>query len=129
LPGSEGKAPVSITNASGRTLTVRLEASSPDVRVRQAQTTVRLRPGENILSVPVILGTAPSGRLRVAVTAGGYRIAAATATVRASYQDRVVLLVTVLLILAGLLFYIRRHIATLRARNGSLELEDDENEI
>ena len=111
LPGSEGKAPVSITNASGRTLTVVLEASSNGLRVRQARTTVHLKPGENVLSIPVALGTAPSGRLTVTVTAGGFRIATSTATVRASYQDRIVLMVTVVLILVGLLFYIRRRIA------------------
>jgi hypothetical protein len=110
LPGSEGKAPVSITNGSGRTLVVDLEAASTDVRVLQSHTTVHLRPGENILSVPVSLGTATSGRLRYAVTAGGFRIATATATVSASYQDRIVLLATVFLVLAGVLFYIRRKV-------------------
>jgi len=123
LPGSEGKAPVSITNGSGRTLVVDLEATSADVRVLQPHTTVHLRPGENVLSVPVSLGTAASGRLRYAVTAGGFRIATATATVSASYQDRIVLLATVLLVLAGLLFYIRRTVlrgATQRSRaNGT----------
>jgi len=111
LPGSEGKAPVSITNDSGRALVVDLEATSSDVRVLQPHTTVHLRPGENILSVPVSLGTASSGRLRFAVTAGGFRIATETAAVSASYQDRIVLLATVLIVLAGLLFYIRRKVA------------------
>jgi len=120
LPGSEGKAPVSITNGSGRTLVVDLEATSSDVRVLQPHTTVHLRPGENILSVPVSLGTASSGRLRFAVTAGGFRIATETAAVSASYQDRIVLLATVLLVLSGLLFYIRRKVArgTRQRRSG-----------
>lgn len=123
LPGSEGKAPVSIMNASGRTLTVTLVAESSDVKVRRTRTSVRLRPGENVLSVPVALGTAPAGRVRFAVTAGGFRIASATATVRASYQDRIVLLATVLLILAALLFYIRRRMT--RGRTSVAESGSD----
>jgi uncharacterized protein YfaS (alpha-2-macroglobulin family) len=128
LPGSEGKAPVSILNASGRTLTVHLDTTSDDVRVQRARTPVRLRPGENVLSVPVSLGTATSGHLRFAVTAGAFEIATATATVTASYQDRIVLLATVLAILAGLLFYIRRHLnrgPRSRAGDGGLEEDPD----
>jgi hypothetical protein len=126
LPGSEGKAPVSILNASGRTLTVDLDTTSDDVRVQRARTPVRLRPGENVLSVPVSLGTATSGHLRFAVTAGAFEIATATATVTASYQDRIVLLATVLAILAGLLFYIRRHLNRgPRSRAGDGDLEED----
>jgi hypothetical protein len=109
LPGSEGKVPVSIINSSGRTLTVDLEANSSDVRVQQTSTRVSLRPGENVESVTVSLGTATSGKVQIAVAAGGYRIAAATVTVTASYQDRIVLLVAVLVILGGLLLYVRRH--------------------
>ena len=121
LPGSEGKAPVSILNASGRSLVVELEATSSDVRVLRPHTTVNLRPGENVLSVPVSLGTSASGRLRFEVTAGGFRIATETAAVSASYQDRIVLLSTVLLVLAGLLFYIRRHVARGRTQRSGLE--------
>jgi hypothetical protein len=110
LPGSEGKVPVSVTNSSGRTLSVVLEASSSELRVRKPRTTVRLKPGENVLSVPVVMGTASTGRLTIRVTAGGYEIAGSTAAVRASYQDRIVLLITVVLVLLVLLFYIRRRI-------------------
>lgn len=125
LPGSEGRAPVSITNASDRNLTVVLEASSDQLRVRKARTAVRLKPGENVLSVPVALGAEPSGRLTVSVTAGGYRIATSTATVRASYQDRIVLLITAVLILVGLLFYIRRRMeAAAAGRSGASDDQD-----
>jgi hypothetical protein len=118
LPGSEGKVPVSIINSSGRTLTVDLEANSSDVRVQRASTGVSLRPGENVESVTVSLGTATSGKVQVAVAAGGYRIETATVTVTASYQDRIVLLAAVLVILGGLLLYVRRHFGR-GARRGS----------
>ncbi len=109
LPGSEGKVPVSIINSSGRTLVVDLQATSSDVRVQRASVSVDLRPGENVESVPVSLGTSTSGVVQVAVAAGGYRIETAAVTVTASYQDRIVLLAAVLVILAALLLYVRRH--------------------
>ena len=123
LPGSDGKAPVSIQNSSGRNLTVELATTSDDVKIQRARTTVHLKPGENVLSVPVSLGTATKGRVRFAVTAGGFALATADATVTASYQDRIVLLAGAFLVLAGLLVYIRRRMS--RAGDDDLEDEDD----
>lgn len=125
LSGSEGNVPVSVTNSSDRALTIVLEASSDILRVRKARTTVRLKPGENILSVPVELGTEASGKLKVSVTAGPYQIASSTAVVRASYQDRIVMLITVVLILVGLLFYIRRRMARASSGRASRSAGDD----
>lgn len=125
LSGSDGSVPVSVTNSSGRALDVVLEASSNEVRVRKARTAVRLEPGETILTVPVALGTEPSGRLKVAVTAGPFQIATSTAMVRASYQDRIVMLATVVLILVGLLFYIRRRMALASGARSSTSGSDD----
>jgi hypothetical protein len=102
---------VSITNGSGRALVVELVGSSPEIRMLVPRTKVHLRPGENVLSIPVSLGTSSSGRIRFSVEAGGYRFASATTTVAASYQDRIVLLAAAVLILAGLLLFIRRRVA------------------
>jgi hypothetical protein len=110
LPGSEGRIPVSVVNGSNRTLHVVLQARSTEMRVRNQRISARLEPGENILSVPVALGTSASAKLDLTVTAGGLALASATATVSASYQDRIVLLAAAILVLLVLLFVIRRRI-------------------
>lgn len=111
LPGSSGKVPVSVVNDSDRVVTIVLDAISQQMKVRDQHITARLEPGENILSVPVALGTATSGRLDLTVRAGDLDLARATTTVKASYLDRIALLATVVLVLVGLLFYIRRKMA------------------
>lgn len=108
LPGSDGRVPVSLVNGSDRVLTVTLTARSDTMRVRTQHLTATLQPGENIRAISVGLGTATSGQLRLAVDAGSLRIASRTATVSASYLDRIVLLCAVVLVLIGLLVYIRR---------------------
>lgn len=108
LPGSEGKVPVSISNGSDRGLTVRLSAASTDMRVFDSPVTARLRPGENVIYVPVALGTSTSGDLHLSLSAGDLELDRATTRVQASYLDRIVLLAAAFSILIGLLLYIRR---------------------
>jgi hypothetical protein len=111
LPGSSGKVPVSVVNGSDRVVTIVLDAVSQEMRVRDQHIGATLEPGENILSVPVALGTATSGRLELTVRAGDLELARASTTVKASYLDRIALLSAVVLVLVGLLFYIRRKMA------------------
>jgi hypothetical protein len=108
LSSSSGKVPVSVENGSSKTLTVTVLASSPDIGLPKPEISARLRPGENILSVPVDLGPSLSSALTVRVMAGEVVLASRTTVVRASYLDRFVLLGGVVLVLLVLLGYIRR---------------------
>jgi len=123
LSGSSGKVPVSIQNGSDKVLSVTVVADSRGIRLPRRRITAQLRPGENILSVPVDLGQALSGSLTIGVTAGGLTLGSKTAAVRASYLDRFVLLGGVVLVLAVLLWYIRRRSRAALARSG--ETADD----
>jgi hypothetical protein len=108
LSGSSGKVPVSIQNGSDKVLSVVVEADSSEIRLPRRRITTRLRPGENILFVPVDLGQALSGPLTIGVTAGELTLGSKTAMVRASYLDRIAVLGGVVLVLLVLLWYIRR---------------------
>ena len=123
LSGSSGKMPVSIQNGSDKVLSVVVIADSPGMRLPRRRITAQLRPGENILSVPVDLEQALSGSIRIGVTAGGLTLASKAATVRASYLDRFVVLGGVVSVLAVLLWYIRRRSRAALARTG--ESADD----
>jgi len=70
LSGSAGKVPVSIQNGSTKVLSVTVTSRSPKIRLPKARIAAVLRPGENILSVPVDLGPALSAPLSIAVSAG-----------------------------------------------------------
>jgi hypothetical protein len=111
LPGSEGRVPVSVVNGSDRTLRIVLEARSRQMRPRAQRIAATVEPGENILSVPVALGAATTGKLDLVVTAGDLEIASTSATVTASYLDRIVLLAAAVLVLIVLLLVIRRRMA------------------
>lgn len=107
LSGSAGKVPVSIQNGSAKVLAVVITSRSPKIRLPKVRITAVLRPGENILSVPVDLGPVLSAPLSIAVSAEDVRLAESTTTVRASYLDRLVVLAAVVSVLLMLLWYIR----------------------
>jgi hypothetical protein len=111
LPGSEGRVPISVINGSDRAIRIVVTARSSRMRVQSQRIATTISPGENILSVPVSLGTVSSGALNLSVSAGGLQIASTTTTVSASYLDRVALLGMVVLILIVLLLIVRRRIS------------------
>lgn len=108
LSSSTGRVPVSVVNDSGRTLRVRIASYSPVVSTPRTTTPATLKPGENILSVPVDLASSLSAPLRIDVRSGDLVLASGQATVRASYTDRLVMVGGVVLVLLLLLWYIRR---------------------
>ena len=108
LSGTIGKVPVNIHNGSDRMLNVVLTASAPRVQVPNGgRVTATLRPGDNYVTVPVDMGSTFVAKLRVGVTAGPLELSSAIVQVRASYVDRMALVGLVVLVLVGLLFYIR----------------------
>lgn len=118
LSGSGGKVPVSITNRTDSDLRLEVIASSTDLRrPRYHRTVITAKPGENILSVPVDLGSQFSGHLRVRLAARSTTIADQSSAVHASYMDRIALIVMVVLVLLGLLWYIRAKTRSSRSRS------------
>jgi hypothetical protein len=109
LSGSTGRLPVSVSNGSRKSLRLTLRAVPDRVRLPRGRTLeFTAQPGENILSVPVDMGSSISGGVRFELAAGALALASGKAVVRASYVDRLVVVGTVVLVLLGLLWYIRR---------------------
>jgi len=108
LSGTSGRVPVNVHNPSDRILNVVVTASAPRVTVPDGgRVAATLRPGENYVTIPVDMGSTFSAKLRVGVTAGPLELSHTTVQVRASYVDRLALVGLVVLVLLGLLFYIR----------------------
>jgi hypothetical protein len=112
LSGSVGKVPLTIRNGSSDVLQVFVVASAQHARFPSgARVKVTLRPGDNYVTVPVDLGAGGVyDRVRLDVVSVNMRLASTTVDVHASYLDRLVLVATVVIVLAALLFYIRRKV-------------------
>jgi hypothetical protein len=109
LSGSSGSVPVSVNNASGRTLRLVLGVAPSDVRLPSGRRySIEARSGETIVAVPVEMGASTSGALGLDLLAGGTSIAVGTSTLRAGFVDRLVVAGAVVLVLLALLWYIRR---------------------
>jgi hypothetical protein len=77
-------------------------------------------PKDNFTEIPVDLRESLAGRIRVTVSAGGVVLERQSVTVRASYLDRLVTILGVVLVLGTLLvFVIRRVKAAERAGTNS----------
>jgi hypothetical protein len=119
LSGTAGRVPVNVHNPSDRILSVVVTASAPRVTVPDGgRVAATLRPGENYVTVPVDMGSVFTANLRVGVSAGPLEISHTTVKVRASYVDRLALVGLVVVVLLGLLFYIR---SRTRAAAGAAE--------
>jgi hypothetical protein len=109
LSGTTGKVPVNVHNPGQKILSVVVTASAPRVTVPDGgRVAATLRPGDNYVTIPVDMGSTFSAKLRVGVTAGPLELSNTTVQVRASYVDRLALVGLVVLVLVGMLFYIRR---------------------
>lgn len=109
LSGSTGRVPVSVSNGSRKPLRLTLRAVPDRLRLPRGRTLeFTAQPGENILSVPVDMGSSISGGVQFELAAGALPLASGKSVVRASYIDRLVVVGTVVLVLLGLLWYIRR---------------------
>jgi len=109
LSGPRGRIPLSITNGSDKTLTVTLKLFGEGMHFGSgASERITLRPQESYHTVPVDLQSSLSGRFTVEIWASEVMLTQTTATVRASYLDRLAVIGGVALVLIGLLYFIRR---------------------
>ena len=112
LSSNSGEVPVSVTNGSTSPLALTLTARSSTIRLPGLPRGKRVRlialPGENLLTLPVDMQGTTAGTLRTQLSAGPLTFATAECTVRGSYNDELVLVGTVVLVLLALLWYIRR---------------------
>lgn len=109
LSATTGKVRVSVANTSGKTLSLLLRARPSGLRLpKGGDIAVDLPPGETIITVPVDMGAALSGSVGFQLMAGDIELDAGRSAVHASYMDRLVLIGTVVLLLLGMLLYIRR---------------------
>jgi hypothetical protein len=100
---------VSVSNGTRKPLRLTLRAAPDRVRLPRGRTLeFTANPGENILSIPVDMGSSISGAVQFEIVAGALPLASGRSVVRASYIDRLVVVGTVVLVLLGLLWYIRR---------------------
>lgn len=111
LSGSSGKVPVSITNGSDKNLQLTVSAAGTGLTVlpRDAES-ITVRPQENITEIPVDLGQSLSGRLTVEVRAGDLMLDRVDVDVRASVLDRLVMIGGALVVLIGMLLFIRHRV-------------------
>ncbi len=111
LAGSGGKIPLTLVNGSDKTVEVAIFTESESAEVLGDQPLiVSLRPADNFVELPVALGGGLGDTLTVRVYAGDLEVAATELRVRASYLDRLVVVASVVLVLGGMLFYIRRRV-------------------
>lgn len=110
LSDRTGKVPVSVVNGTGKELVLSFSASGVALGTIMDEKSVRLDPGENILTVPVVMDSTISDELTVKLTAGDTTIKSASVRVTASYLDRLATLGMVVAFLFGLLLFIRRRV-------------------
>lgn len=111
LSSARGDIPIVIANGTERELDVTLRAEPSGLQLGGESTkSVKLRPSDNFLTVPVDLKSTLSGRLRLEVWAGDIRLDATTVTVRASYLDRLATIAGLAVVLVGLLLFIRHRV-------------------
>jgi len=109
LSGQKGDVPVTLVNDTDKTLTLTLEMAADAMSLGQDRIVLTAPADESFLTVPVNLGNDLSGELHLHLKAGEMVIAERSVSVNASYIDRVVTVGGVVLVLIGLLAFIRRH--------------------
>lgn len=110
LAGRSGDVPVTVSSSYDKPLTVHIRTAASHATPRSSETTEVLRPADNFLTVPVDLGKQVADRLTLQVVSGDLVIATRTVRVQASYLDRLTLIAMVVLVLLGLLLFIRRRV-------------------
>lgn len=115
LSGTKGNVPLTLINDTGKHLDLTLVAHSSAGTVVTPTQAISVQPTQNLLTIPVDLGNTLSDSINVRITAGDALITETTVTVRASYLDRLGIVAIVVLVLAGLLFYIRKRVKTVDA--------------
>jgi hypothetical protein len=118
LAGPRGEVPIGIVNGSTKDLEVELRVRADDMRITgESEEIVTLRPQENFHTVGVDLRAALADTLVVELWAGEVMLASGSSVVRASYLDRLAIVAGVVVILLGLLLYIRKRVRAADAGN------------
>jgi len=114
LAGSRGDVPITITNGSDRNLTVQLAGrpSGGVAVVGDNRQSVELPPQDTFIELPVEMPDSLSGELAVTVSSGGMVLVTQVVPIRASYLDRLVMIVAVIIVLGTLLFIVVRRART-----------------
>lgn len=110
LAGSQGDVPITITNGSDRVLVVEL-SGDPDGGVEiqgDTKQRIELPPQDTFVELPVAMPNSLSGQLSVTISAGDMVLETQTVPIRASYLDRLVMIVGVSIVLGVLLFIVVR---------------------
>jgi hypothetical protein len=123
LSASRGEVPLALTNGTGKRLDLTLVASAEWIRLPRPEISVSAETADNFVTVPVDLGTVIADDLRVTVLAGEMPVAETTVRVRASHLDRLATVGMVVLVLIGLLFFIRRRVRAAIA--GTIAVTDE----
>jgi len=124
LAGSHGEVPVIISNDSDSVLTLRVTAiPSREVRLSGNRTSLmEVLPKDNFIELPVDLHDALSGQLAVTVSAGDVVLERNSVTIRASYLDRLVMILGVVIVLGAILAFIIKRVRAVESagtNNGS----------
>jgi len=119
LSGSTGEVPITIVNATDKTLDVVVTVTSSGGMRVSGSTSIptTLRPQETYLEIPVDMQTGLSGKLNVEVSSAGLTLSRKSVTVRASYLDRLALGGAVAIALVGMLVFIVRRNRLSEARS------------
>lgn len=117
LSNRTGEVPVSVVNNTGKQLNLRLVTSAERVDVGEATRDVTLDAGENVLTLPVDMGSELSDEVSIRLTAGAVTLTGADVNVQASYLDRLATLGMVFVFLLLLLLFIRRRVRSAGAGN------------
>jgi hypothetical protein len=110
LSNRTGEVPISVINGTGKDLVLDFSASGRSLGTVMTEKRVKLDPGENILTIPIVMDSTISDELTVKLDAGDTTIKSASVRVTASYLDRLATLAMVIVFLLGLLLFIRRRV-------------------
>lgn len=110
LAGPTGDVPLTIINGSDRPITVTVTGRpAGGVKVLgESATSVELPPKDTFIELPVAMSNSLSGQLTVSVSSGGLVLATEVVPIQASYLDRLVMIVGVVVVLGVLLFMVVR---------------------
>jgi hypothetical protein len=125
LSNRTGQVPVSVVNGTGKPLKLTLVTSAGRVTVGASPRSVSLDAGENVLTIPVDMGSELTDTLNIRLVASDLVIREATVRVQASYLDRLATLGMVLAFMVGLLWFIRRRVRNAGAGTMPEESSDE----
>lgn len=124
LSGTTGDVPLTLINDTGKQLRLTLLAESESIHVDVSSQVHDIQPTQNFLTIPIDLGNTLSETVHVEVKAGEMTVTEATVNVTASYMDRLAIIGMVILVLGGLLVFIRRR--ALASDAATIDADTDE---